>query len=73
MQRYDEHVDEVCMNIEKMLPDIRLTGQWSVDVMQNGDDFWLIDMGLAKDSALKECVPAMLLRPVKENWIPKLE
>lgn len=73
MQRYDEHVDEVCMNIEKILPDIRLTGQWSVDVMQNGDDFWLIDMGLAKDSALKECVPAMLLKPVKENWIPKLE
>lgn len=73
MQRYDEHVDEVCMNIEKMLPDIRLTGQWSVDVMQNRDDFWLIDMGLAKDSALKECVPAMLLKPVKENWIPKLE
>lgn len=73
MQRYDEHVDEVCMNIEKMLPDIRLTGQWSIDVMQNGDDFWLIDMGLAKDSALKECVPAMLLKPVKENWIPTLE
>lgn len=73
MKRYDEHVDEICRRLEEMLQDIRLEGQWSIDIMQNGDDFWLIDMGLAQNSALKECVPAELLRPVKENWIPALQ
>lgn len=73
MRRYNENVERVCKQLQKMLPDIRLSGQWSVDVMQNGNDFWLIDMGLAQNSALKECVPQKLLKPVVENWIPALE
>ena len=38
--------------------------------MQNGDDFYIIDMALAATSALSECVPPGLLKPLKENWLP---
>ena len=38
--------------------------------MQNGDDFYIIDMALAANSALVECVPKNLLKPLQENWIP---
>ena len=69
---YHENVDNVVKKLTEMLPDVNLTGQWSVDIMQNGDDFWIIDMGVAQDSALKECVPAKLLKPKEENWIPQL-
>lgn len=51
---------------------IDLSGQWAIDVMQNGDDFWIIDMSLAQNSALNECIPESLRKPLKENWIPTL-
>jgi hypothetical protein len=70
MNRYHEHKDEIVNRIKEMLPDVELTGQWSIDIMQNGDDFWLIDMATADTSALRECVPSNLLRPTPENWIP---
>lgn len=70
--RYQENAGKVREQLEKMLPSIQLPGQWSVDVMQNGDDFFIIDMALAETSALKECVPAGLLRPQTENWLPRL-
>lgn len=38
--------------------------------MQNGDDFYIIDMALTATSALNECVPAGLLKQLKENWLP---
>lgn len=72
MKRYHENVDMVVKNLEAMLPDVNLDSQWSVDIMQNGDDFWLIDMSAATDSALVECVPKHLLKPKNENWIPEL-
>lgn len=52
---------------------MQIHGQWSIDVMQNGDDFYIIDMALAQDSALKECVPHHLLKEKKEDWIPVIE
>ena len=70
MNRYNEHKDEIINHIKELLPDVELTGQWSIDIMQNGDDFWLIDMATADTSALRECVPSNLLRPTPENWIP---
>ena len=33
-----------------------LEGVWSVDIMEDNGDFWLIDMALAKDSAYWEKV-----------------
>lgn len=72
MKRYEENKDRVKEEVENLLPRLNLTGQWSIDIMQNGDDFWLIDMALAQDSALIECVPEQLRKITKENWIPKL-
>lgn len=75
MARYEANRDAVVHNIEAMLPAMSaadLSGQWSVDVMQNGDDFYLIDMATAATSALSSCVPKGLLRADKENWLPEL-
>lgn len=72
MQRYHQNVSHVVENIEKMLPDILLDGQWSIDIMQNGDDFYIIDMARATESALLKCVPKNLLKPNKEDWLAKL-
>lgn len=72
MKRYYENKDVVQAHIEEILPHLNLKGQWSVDVMQNGDEFWIIDMALAENSAFYSCVPENLRRPSKENWIPQL-
>ena len=50
-----------------------LSGQWSVDVMQDGDDFWLIDMAPAHMSALREYVPEGMLEVPEENWLPEIK
>ena len=71
--RYDENKKKVMAHIGKFLPDVDMEGQWSVDIMQNGDDFWLIDMAPAETSAFyKETVPAGKRRPSEENWIPEI-
>lgn len=69
MQRYRENVERVLQHVEEMLPDIPLSGQWSLDIMQNGNEFYAIDMGQAANSALNECVPHGLLKPANENWM----
>ena len=72
MERYDAHKDEIMGQLQSMLPDFEMTGQWSIDVMQSGSDFYIIDMALAANSALSECVPKGKLRPVEENWLPRI-
>lgn len=72
MARYEANKDMIVERIRDMLPDISLDGQWSLDIMQNGDDFWLIDMATADTSALNDCVPVGLLKKAPENWIPQL-
>lgn len=57
MKRYEDNKDLVVSEVSKLLKDCTLKGQWSIDVMQNGSDFWLIDMARASESALSECVP----------------
>ena len=70
LKRYEENKDRIEHQILELIPDIRLTGQWSLDIMQNGEDFYIIDMALAANSALKECIPKGKLMEAKENWIP---
>ena len=70
MDRYMQFKDTVMEHMKKMLPQINLAGQWSVDIMQNRDDFYIIDMALAMNSALKECIPKERLKQVQENWLP---
>lgn len=70
MSRYKKSRNTVVEHMKKMLPQVNLEGQWSVDIMQNGKDFYIIDMALAVNSALKECISKGRLRPVQENWLP---
>lgn len=71
-ERYEKNKDKVLSELQKIIPYVDLPGQWSVDIMQNGDTFWLIDMALAANSALVNCVPKEKLRRPEENWIPEL-
>lgn len=73
MGRYHEHESEVRSHIRDILPGLTLEGQWSIDVMQNGDEFWIIDMAPAENSYFYDSVPPELRRPVKENWLPRLD
>lgn len=73
MSRYEANKDRICDEICAMIPNIHLSGQWSIDVMQNGDNFYIIDMALAANSALNDCVKKEELKPLVENWIPNLQ
>lgn len=69
MSRYEENKELVMNEVRKLLDKCNLTGQWSIDVMQNGDDFWLIDMARATESALVECVPKSKLKNVRQPFL----
>ena len=74
MERYENNKLKVIEMVQKLIKNtVGLTGQWSVDVMQNDKDFYLIDMAVAETSALYECVPKTLRKKSEENWIPKLK
>ena len=73
MERFFQNRDKVVEEIEKILPNLDLEGQWSIDVMQNGKDFWLIDMALAENSAFyREYVPRKWQKHIEEDWMPKI-
>ena len=72
MRRFQENQEAVASHIQELLPRLDLSGQWSIDVMQNGGDFWVIDMALAEQSFFYDrYVPKELRRPSKENWLPE--
>lgn len=56
-ERYEKNKDLILQEVGKLLGDCCLKGQWSIDIMQNGDEFWLIDMARAAESSLSHCVP----------------
>lgn len=71
-QRYENNKNLVLDEIKKLIPDIPMTGQWSLDIMQNGSDFWLIDMAMAETSALAEYAAPGKIRKhgIKSvNWL----
>ena len=72
-KRYNENIDKLIERMKCLINDLDLNGQWSVDIMQNGEDFYIIDMALAKNSAYYDCVPLEKRREIEEDWIPKLE
>ena len=73
MRTYEANKDRVADLARAILPNLDLAGQWSIDIMQDGDDLWLIDMALAENSAFyRETVPAALMRPSEEHWMPEL-
>ena len=69
--RYDDSARMILEEIKKILPAVELVGQWSIDVMQNGNDFYIIDMALAENSALNDCVPLNKLRAYPQQWLPE--
>lgn len=73
MDTYNKNLYDVMEAVGNILPQLDLPGQWSLDVMQNGDDFWIIDMALAENSAFYDVVPKELQAPSEENWLPQLE
>ena len=72
MNRYKENAGKVYLNIQKILPALELTVQWSIDIMQNGDEFWIIDMAKAENSTFYDSVPEKLRNKSNESWIPQL-
>lgn len=57
LTEFNDNVTFVNHNIEKLLPNIDLHGQYSIDVMKNGHDFYVIDMALMSESALVDLLP----------------
>lgn len=54
MDEYNEYLPKVRSELKKIIPDIDLDGQYSVDIMKNGDDLYIIDLALMSESALTE-------------------
>ena len=71
MERFHANKDRVMENMAALVPDIDLSGQWSVDIMQNGDDFYIIDLAPAATSALADMLPPGTLWTEEEDWLPK--
>lgn len=72
-EKYDTNKYMVGKKVQELIQNMDLSGQWSIDVMQNGEDFWIIDMALAQNSAYyDECVPKELRVLCEENWLPKI-
>lgn len=55
IKEYEEYKQDVVKQVELFMKGCTtLTGRWSVDVMKNDTDFWLIDMARMERSALLE-------------------
>lgn len=84
-KRFEDTKD---MIMEKLLPIVEntdLKGQWSIDIMEKrsvkdyanmsadeDDDFYIIDMALASQSAFADRFKE-LIKQTDENWIPELK
>ncbi|MCH4501189.1 hypothetical protein [Staphylococcus haemolyticus] len=53
---YNRYVTKLQKEISKLIENIDLEGQYSIDIMKNGEDFYIIDMALMSDSALTEFI-----------------
>ena len=74
MARYEKNKGLILKEIGKIMPDLNLKGQWSIDIMQNGDEFWLIDMAVAESSfGYEKVVEKKLRNPFPEDWLPRIQ
>lgn len=74
VNRYEANKNTVMMHVAEFIKDCDdMYGQWSIDIMQNGTDFWFIDAAIAENSAFyTSTVPEELRRKSKENWLPDI-
>ena len=75
MARFEENKETVLSHIKAVLDRTEgMSGQWSLDIMQNGSKFWFIDAAIAESSAYYDkIVPPDKRRVQGENWIPVIE
>ena len=65
LKEFNEHVKAVNSEMEKLIKNINLKGQYSIDVMKNGNNFYVIDMALMSESALVELLPTEIQKKYK--------
>lgn len=53
-REYNDNLNRVNKEIKAMLPHLDLSGRWSIDIMKNGEDLYVIDLALMDESALTE-------------------
>lgn len=69
----NEYCYKVCHHLKEIIRKCNLSGQWSIDIMQNGNEFYIIDMQEAQNSTYyKETVSENLRKPTEECWISNL-
>lgn len=54
VDEYNQFLPKVRQEIQNILPNLDLKGKYSVDIMKNGDDLYVIDLALMSESALTE-------------------
>lgn len=53
-REFNSEIARVKREIVKILPSLNLNGKYSIDVMKNGDDLYVIDLALMSESALAD-------------------
>lgn len=67
---YADNISKVRTMVQELLENnVEMTGQWSIDIMQVEDDFYLIDMALAENSFYYNSVLKELRKPTTEKWL----
>lgn len=56
MREFDDHKRTLEQEVERILPSIDLSGRYSVDIMKNRDDFYIIDLAKTEQSALYDYI-----------------
>lgn len=71
--RYNENKSMVCEHLKSIISKCNLSGQWSIDVMQNGSDFYIIDIQEPVNfTYYNETVKEDLRKPNSECLVPDL-
>lgn len=70
IKKYEVNKNIILENLQPIVDKLDLTGQWSLDIMDDGEKLWLIDMAVAEQSTFYESIPEEKRRPVLEVWIP---
>lgn len=71
--KYNDNKDNIVKNLQSIVDKLDLTGQWSLDIMDDGEKLWFIDMAVAEQSTFYESVPEDKRRPVLESWLPGIK
>ena len=73
IKKYESTKDAIVQHIQPIVDKLDLTGQWSIDIMDDGEKLWIIDMAVAEQSTFYESVPEEKRRPVLEQWLPNVK